>query len=109
MISHQFVPESEVSEEEGPTLHPDIHSAAVAFLSDKNRRRLLELAEKVLAAAAQNASDSDFMFAECFTPHGLRRKLLDMVSVARHREIASTAGRLCPSRVRSTSGISTRR
>ena len=68
MISHQFGPESEVSDEEESMLPPDIHDAAVAFLSNTNRRVLLSLAEEVLAAAAQNTSDPDFLFARFFTP-----------------------------------------
>ena len=74
MISHQFGLESDVEEEEEPTLPSDIHDVAVAFLSDKNRRFLLNRAEEVLAAVAQKATDSDFTFAEFFAPPRMARE-----------------------------------
>jgi hypothetical protein len=68
MVSHQFGPESEVSDEEEIALPPDLNDDALAVLSDKDRRFLLNRAEEVLAAAAQRNPDEDLTFAEFFTP-----------------------------------------
>ena len=110
MLSHLFGPESDVlEEEEEPTLPPDIHDAAVAFLSDQNRRFLLNRAEEALAAAAQKATDSDCTFAEFFTPPRIANEAPRYGFYCVAFEIVSTAGRLCPSRVSLISGTSTRR